>query len=150
MQACCLVWVPLFCVKDLLLVCCQDASGYQPPLLTKRLFFMLFPSSSFSRRNTRGCSERQKDNAGTWEKKISVVAPEVIFTWIGFSAPKHQLLFPCFLNSCLIVTVSFLTVMTLIVPAWFYNTATRSCERNNFCQSWFWKIWSILPSQGTS
>lgn len=27
-EACCLIWVPLLCVRDLLFVCCQDASGH--------------------------------------------------------------------------------------------------------------------------
>lgn len=76
----------LTCVRDLLFVCCQDASGYQPPLLIKRLFFYYFSRCSPPAVSAaviledvpkgRGIMQGQRNNLTLW---LQILFPEVIF-----------------------------------------------------------------------
>lgn len=135
-QACCLTWVPLFCVVHLLLVCCQDAPGYQPPLLIKGFCSIIFhavPLQHFSRSNTWGCSKQQRDNAGT-RKTFNVVTSDYL-SWSCFLlkwllSPQIPIcLSLASLNSSSIPTlIKVLTAVAFLVSTWSHTTITVSAK----------------------
>lgn len=95
------------------------------------LFFTLFPFSSFSCCNTRGCSNRQTDNAGTL-KEFNVVASDFLsrhnfpLKWLLSPHIVTPLSFPS-PNSCLISTlIQFFKCCSFIcvhmAPYYYYQT----------------------------